>query len=75
MPYNILAQKIREIRFRAGLKQEEFAKRCNAKRATVSRWESGTSEPRARHLKAIAELANITVDELLAEPEEPRRIA
>lgn len=70
--HNILAQKIREIRAKAGLNQEELAKVCQTTRPTVSRWELGKSEPRPRHLRAIARLANITVDELLSEPEEPR---
>ena len=73
--YTILAQKIREIRFKAGLKQEELAKACQTTRQTVSRWEKGTSDPRPRHLKAIAQIAGITVDELLTEPEEPRNAA
>lgn len=55
--------------------QEAFAKKCLTNSVMVSRWESGKSEPRPRHLKAIARLANITVDELLSEPEEPRRSA
>lgn len=73
--HNILAEKIREIRFKAGLKQEDFAKLCKTTRPTVSRWESGISEPRPRHLIAIAKIAGITVDELLSETEEPRRTA
>lgn len=72
---NILAKRIRKIRFDAEMTQEVFAQRCLTNSAMVSRWESGRSEPRPRHLKAIAQVAGITVDELLADPEEPRNVA
>ncbi|HEY9598400.1 MAG TPA: helix-turn-helix transcriptional regulator [Cyanophyceae cyanobacterium] len=67
--HSILAKRIREIRLKAQLRQENFARLCRTTSATVSRWESGRSEPRARHLKAIANIAGITVDELLSEEE------
>lgn len=72
---NILAKRIRKIRFDAEMTQKTFAQKCLTNSAMVSRWESGKSEPRPRHLKAIAAIAGITVDELLAEPEEPRNAA
>ena len=72
---NILAKRIRKIRFDAEMTQEAFAQKCLTHSVMVSRWESGKSEPRPRYLKAIAQIAGITVDELLAEPEEPRNVA
>lgn len=74
--HNFLSEKIWEIRVvKARMTQKKFAKLCGTTGMTVSRWESGISEPRPRHLIAIAQIAGITVDELLSEPEEPRRSA
>lgn len=67
---HILANRIKKIRFEAGLNQEIFAERVRAHRSTVSRWESGLSEPRPHHLVLIAAIARTTVDELLQGLEE-----
>lgn len=69
-----LGEKIRQIRLEKGMTMEEFAeslKRINPKSSTgksnVSRWERGENIPNDLTLQAIAELAGITVAELLGD--------
>lgn len=54
-------QKLREA---AGFTQEDLAEKLNVDRTTVSKWESGSSFPRAVLLKSISELLNCSIDDL-----------
>ena len=60
-------KKIKSIRMQRGETMEEFASRIDdkAKSGTVSNWETGKNLPNNERLKKIAELANISVNELL----------
>lgn len=62
-----VAGRIRDIRKRLGFSMEEFASRIDdrAKSGTVSNWETGKNLPNNKRLTKIAELGNLTVDELL----------
>src|SRR5580692_4528089 len=51
-----LAARLRLLRTRLGLSQEQLARRLSVSFATVNRWESGRSRPSARAAAAIAEL-------------------
>lgn len=64
---NKVARSIRVVRKSLGLSMEEFASRIDdkAKSCTVSNWETGKNLPNNKRLKKIAELGEITVDELL----------
>lgn len=64
---NKVARSIRVVRKSLGLSMEEFASRIDdkAKSGTVSNWETGKNLPNNKRLKKIAELGEITVDELL----------
>lgn len=62
-----LGNKIRSIRIEKGLSMEAFGKLLNASKGNVSMWESGKVSPNNERLKAIADLAGITVKELLGE--------
>jgi transcriptional regulator with XRE-family HTH domain len=53
----------RRLRERAGIPQEALAQAVGVDRATVSRWETGEREPRARHLARYVEV----LDRLAAE--------
>lgn len=63
--------KIRFYRKRAGLLQSEVAQAVDVDRTTVVKWEQGFSTPRVDKLLKLAALFGCTVDELLAEAEEP----
>ncbi|MCJ1783127.1 helix-turn-helix domain-containing protein [Mammaliicoccus sciuri] len=69
---NDLGKKIKNIRQEHGLNLREFGEKINnSSDSLVSRWEKGHSIPRQDRLKKIAEFANITVEELMEEIEEP----
>src|SRR5580704_12459290 len=51
-----LAARLRLLRTRLGLSQEQLARRLGVSFATVNRWESGRSRPSARARLAITEL-------------------
>lgn len=53
------SRKIRELRKRLGLKQEEFAAHLGVSQTSISRWESGTQEPDFKMMMEIARFANI----------------
>lgn len=62
----IVAQNISMIRHNLGLTMDEFGRRVNnASKSNVSKWEKGSSLPNSTRIKRIAELGNISVNELL----------
>jgi len=60
-----VGKNIKEIRLNLGLTMEEFANKIDFGKSNVSRWERGENIPNDLTLKKIAELANISVNELL----------
>ena len=58
-----LVARLRLLRTRLGLSQEQLARRLGVSFATVNRWESGRSRPSARARLAIAELEAATCRE------------
>ena len=58
-------KKIKEIRLNLGLTMEEFGEKTNTSKGTISKWENGKYLPNNKRLKQIAELANVSVNELL----------
>jgi putative transcriptional regulator len=54
---NNLAKKIRDLRSKLGLTQEQFAAKVGVTFSTVNRWESGKSKPSPLALKMIEKLA------------------
>ena len=62
-----VGNRIKDIRLGLGLTMEEFGKLFYepAAQSIISRWEVGKSVPNANRLKKIAELGDMTVQELL----------
>lgn len=62
-----VGHRINSIRERLGLSMTEFGKRIDdtAKSGTINNWVRGKNLPNNERLKRIAELGNISVDELL----------
>ncbi len=66
MDKKAIGRKIRSIRLSHGLNTREFGERVkNSSDSLVCRWEKGLSIPRQDRLKIIAELGNISVNELV----------
>lgn len=61
----MLNENLRNVRKQKGLSQQELALRLNVVRQTVSKWEKGLSVPDADMLVKIAEILEVSVEELL----------
>lgn len=60
-----IGARIRAIRLARGETMEEFGERFEARKGVVNNWEKGRNLPNKRRIKAIAGMANISVQELL----------
>lgn len=56
--------KLKELRQRAGLRQEDVAKQLNVDQAAVSNWERGINPPLPKYRPMLAKLYGCTEDEL-----------
>ena len=68
-PRVLLGQKIRELRVRNDITQEELADRCDMFRTYLSRIESGRANPTLTVLHGLAHGLQVSVLELLSPPE------
>lgn len=57
---NELASKIRELRSKLGLTQEQFAAKVGVTFSTVNRWENGKGKPSPLAMRQIKELMDRT---------------
>src|SRR5580692_13194370 len=61
---NSVGERLRELRRRLGLSQEQLARRLGVSFATVNRWESGRTQISAKSLATLAELeAGVAADQ------------
>ena len=65
-----LGEKIRQLRKRNNVTQEEFAKLIGTHESHVGRYEKDQSNPTAHILKKIAQAFNVSADYLLFDKEE-----
>ncbi|MEY3160935.1 MAG: hypothetical protein RIT25_926 [Planctomycetota bacterium] len=59
------ARRLRELRAGSGLTQGQVAERIDGHESAVSRWENGTRFPTMRDLVALADLFQVSTDDLL----------
>lgn len=64
----LLGNKIKEIRINEGLTLEQFGNILGTSKSVVSKWERGVTKPNKARLKHIADLAEMSVTELLSKP-------
>lgn len=71
-----LSEKIMLLRKKQGWSQEELANRLNISRQSISKWESGQSQPDIDKIILLSQLFQVTTDYLLLdqENEEHRQI-
>jgi transcriptional regulator with XRE-family HTH domain len=72
------ARRLRQFRNAALLTQAELAEKARLHRATVARYEAGTTEPTWKHVKALAKTLGLSVDAFVNpapedEPPRPKR--
>jgi transcriptional regulator with XRE-family HTH domain len=63
--------RLRELREKAGLTQEDLAERAGVKRGAVARWESGAREPSWGNIVALADALGVSTEAFREEPDEP----
>jgi transcriptional regulator with XRE-family HTH domain len=61
----IVGKKIKEIREKAGLSQEEFAEKLAISRQAVSKWEREIALPDIENIMYISDLFNVSLDEIV----------
>ena len=59
------AQKLKEMRTRAGMSQEKLAERVGVSRQAITKWETDKGAPEMENLLALSDLFGVSVDELL----------
>ena len=64
----ILADKIIDLRKKAGWSQEELAEKLFVTRQAVSRWETGETQPNTETLKLLSGLFDVSINTLLGAP-------
>ena len=58
-------QRFQRLRKRLGLKQEDIANKVNVSAQAVSKWENDLSAPDISILPTLADILNVSLDELL----------
>ena len=59
--------KIKEYREKAGLLQEDVAKKLHVDQSAVSHWERGIHKPHKKYLGKLAKLLSCSVEDLAEE--------
>lgn len=59
------SEKIKEIRKKEGISQEQLAERIGVSRQAITKWETGKGLPDVENMVIIAEIFKTTIDELL----------
>lgn len=61
-----LGESLAQARKKAGLTQEAVAEKLGVSRQTISKWETDETLPDIRQSKKLADLYQVTLDELVA---------
>ena len=62
--------RIRELRLKAALTQDDLALQMKVDRTSVTKWECGAGLPTADKLPKLAQVLGCTIDALFEEPHE-----
>ena len=65
-----LHDNLKEARKRKGMSQELVAEELGISRQAVTKWEAGQTKPSARNLRILAELYQVSPEELLADEQQ-----
>lgn len=64
-----LSEQLSRYRKEAKMTQEELAEKCDVTRQAVAKWENGESTPSIEKLITLAEIYDISLDELVGRVE------
>ena len=59
------SEKLKEIRKKEGISQEQLAEKIGVTRQAITKWETGKGLPDVENMVIIAEIFKTTIDELL----------
>lgn len=68
-----LAEKLRALRKQAGISQEKLAEKLGVSRQAVTKWETAAGIPDIENLRALSDLFQISLDELLGKETEGQK--
>ena len=68
-------ENLKNARERKGISQKDVAEKIGVAKSTYSLYESGNREPNVQTIKKIADVLNVSADDLLGLNEEPLTIA
>lgn len=68
---NMIGTNITTLRKKHGMTQESIGEELNVSRQTVAKWERGDSEPDMRSCVKLAELFEVTLDDLVNYEDDP----
>ena len=71
---NLLGERLILLREEVGLTQEKLAAIFKTKKATISRYETGTREPKLDALIEFADYFNVNIDYLVGRTENRKRL-
>jgi len=71
----MISMNLQTLRKRHGLSQEEVAGRIGVSRQAVAKWESGDTTPDLTNAMALAQLYDVSLDDLVNDPHEGLDIA
>ncbi len=60
--------KLKDLRIKRGLTQEELARKMNIPKSTLVRWEDGYNLPGVKRAYQLAKFFNVSIEELFGEP-------
>lgn len=69
----MLSEKLKQLRAKKGLTQEQVAKKLGVTRSAIARWESGKGIPDISNLIVISDFYHISLDELIKGDEVVRK--
>lgn len=68
-------ENLKAVREKRGFSQKEMSEQIGVAKSTYSLYESGNREPNVQTIKKIADILNVSADELLGLIEEPKTLA
>jgi len=68
---NIFGERLKEMRKKRGLRQNELAERANLQPTAISHFENGARLPSFDNLRRLADALEVTVDYLMGRVDEP----
>ena len=67
------AEKLKSFRKQAKMSQEKLSEKLGVSRQAVTKWETGLGIPEIENIRAISELFEISIDELLSDELEVKK--